>query len=868
MSDRERRRRDELRSTLEGVELATDPRITAPHEVSPRKDLAHRCVAWAVGADEEGDPDAKLVVKQLLRRVVLLAIVIVACVLLHARWVDDPADLLYSTRHGAMAVLAVASAGWVYLLLPTGALAIAWLLVYVHDHPGLPPQHATYNPVPFVRSALTASNRLVMQLCAALTCVFVVVTLSDDFLLCAIVLSTYLIVVPKLLQFVLFLYVREPLARWTRAPIGLGELVYLQHVFFPLVTSIGFIVLCLQSAETLGLRELARCVVVLVAAHSGFAALWLVLSLRRRGKGKMEEDEAQRRAMFRRKVADRSPWEGPAVLVGLAVFAVLPFLSTAQASIVAKRALVDRRGWEDPTLACPKIDDLAKAEVAIFLVSDNQFRALNGHTIAHSPQIAELVSVAVRPVELDLLSVAALDHFGRMYRELLDRKRDDAWDQLDVRWAHLGDFGDLACHSELARLRGRIACFDEHSLAGIVPGNHDAYFTGNFGWHPDWSSEAACPDGGPMSRSAAPTVSNVFADAVAPSSAVLASSRSSAFFASVADLGKVGERPVVGVFFDTSDFAGSSAGAAGVQGEISSEQMDWVMEALAPIAGDPLVVFFLHHPLDDMSTLGRWRIEEVADTIDRRLIAIVSGHTHQSQHRTPMLGERVVDEFIVGSTTDPPQEAAMLALSVESEDLIRMAFQTVPSVARFGEDNGVESAILGAECKQVIEALQDECECRPLFHPKEAPGDCVTTPLVDAGDAADPLERSRIEMGNRARALFDCTERIAGPHGHTTRWTERFVDPPTKDVDPYRAFQDECATDELASEVRHTELVCLSWIASTLQGRDRSEGWTFAEASEVAFERLAANEAWGVKAWVSVPRLTDATGVVHTAGVQ
>ncbi|HEX2685387.1 MAG TPA: VCBS repeat-containing protein [Kofleriaceae bacterium] len=72
---------------------------------------------------------------------------------------------------------------------------------------------------------------------------------------------------------------------------------------------------------------------------------------------------------------------------------------------------------------------------------------------------------AVRPVELDMLSLASIARLRRMFEDVV---RDAG--PRPVFWAHLGDLGDLACAGELERAVRMFAEFGQHRLAGIAPG--------------------------------------------------------------------------------------------------------------------------------------------------------------------------------------------------------------------------------------------------------------------------------------------------------------------------------------------------------------------------------------------------------------
>jgi hypothetical protein len=84
----------------------------------------------------------------------------------------------------------------------------------------------------------------------------------------------------------------------------------------------------------------------------------------------------------------------------------------------------------------------------MFLVSDSQMHELGGQRFPGQMELSDaFVPVALRPVELDVLSFATLDQFGRVFKQLDGHG--------DLFWAHLGDFADLSCASELERAERR-----------------------------------------------------------------------------------------------------------------------------------------------------------------------------------------------------------------------------------------------------------------------------------------------------------------------------------------------------------------------------------------------------------------------------
>ena len=827
--------RDDAERSGEAAEL----RITLSDGAEPAPPPGRLCELAKAVATGLLEPHEHVVTQlkwQLIRRFLIFGLLALGAVAVHYAS-SDSRGLLFAARHGAFAFLAVVSAGVFGFLVPALSLAVFWLLTYLAGHR----KKRRGELKRYLHRWLTLSNRFVMHVSTAMALVFYLIAVMDHFLLCAVLVLAYLLVVPTIVQIgSLRLFQGSWGRRLTkRERLELGEVIYVEHLFFPIVLAVFFALLMLQSSSSTGIASLTVLVVALVLFHLVFFAVWVRFSLRR----EMDDKERSERAEHRKKIARAAGWDGLVVAGALSAFAMFPFISFIPASTTARAALAARMGYESTENECLDLSELNDAEVAIFLVSDNQFRALHGDTIAHAPLVSALVSVALRPVELDLLSVAAIDHFARVYRDIQGYTKANM-PNLELRWAHLGDFGDLACRSELARLDGRAACFGHDTMAGLAPGNHDSHFTGNFGWHPDWSNLRACRGDGPVTHS--DDLVPLLHRALRPCAPIIdRSPEEGDFFASAADLGTVGPTPVIGLFVDTSDFAGFSFGAAGVQGEITRAQKLWLIEAMGDTS---LVLLFMHHPYEELSTVGQSRIDDIAQVAGNRLLAIVAGHTHQSQYRLPVIADRSVPEFIVGSTTDPPQEAALLTIRKGTRGATaRLRFQTIPAVAR--TDQGCQPpAITAATCESILDEIERFCECRPLFPSVE--GTCEHPNPTSQGDVVtadlDPLEAQQRRVDNRARALFDCTERVAGDA--VEHWTSRFVDPPTRERDPYRGFRDDCSDrgDPSNSTRRHEELVCLGWVASILQGLEEREGWTFERARRVAFERLAASGAWRV----------------------
>lgn len=595
-----------------------------------------------------------------------------------------------------------------------------------------------------------------------------------------------------------------------------------------------------------------------------------------------DRDTADARREFRAELA-RTTKVQDVVVVGLVLLspAALLLLPVFDEQEVARTSTLARVAeWADRK-AC-EVPIVGESEgVQVFLVADNQFRAVNGRpSMGHSPVIDRVVPVAVRPIELDLLSGATLDHFARTYQAARE-----LWP--NITWAHLGDFADLGCRSEMRRLEGVVEAFGGGFL-GMAPGNHDSYFTGNFAWHPDWTEEGACPGGGPQARLGEKGTNASLEELLskhkqgqkhqsplAVGGLAQTDWEEHDFFGRVAPLGSLelgGQRRlVVAAFLDTSDYSDLAwVGAAGVTGAISEAQRDWMLSKLR--LSDALVVFFQHHPYEALSRGSKERYAEMVNQLGRRVVAIVSAHTHTSQRRNPLIDMRRIPQFVVGSTTDPPQEAALLRLR-SNEEGYEIDFRTIPAVTREGLACGVPLAnmtppsdpamlskrervrgpvaINADTCATRMDKL--ESKCPNLFDPCECGG-----PL----DACECDERNRCNH-DRAKISEECDglqkrdfqsidEQRADQEKRAQRLLQCFKsadDAPIGDKplasleNPDELLEFDCDERDPACTERRTDLVCLSWAASLLQGHKHA-GWTLHLGAKLGHQPLATYAAW------------------------
>jgi hypothetical protein len=499
-------------------------------------------------------------------------------------------------------------------------------------------------------------------------------------------------------------------------------------------------------------------------------------------------------------------------------------------------------------------------DIQMFIVSDSQFHELQGRRFVGQMEFADaLVPVALRPVELDVLSASPLWHFATTYKRLADERAQANKGRLW--WAHLGDMADLSCKHEMARSnRLFLDRFDEHALAGIAPGNHDKAFTGNFFWSPYW--DTACRSGRLEKRESDDMLASVWRDPIDAQGGRMAPVESASLIAAATNRGTAlvtamplgpvrhdgSPRGVIAVFLDTSDGQAFDMGVAGLFGTFSSKQgeraravIEDVRRRAGPLYQDPLYVLFIHHPYDEMGLGSAGRLEKWIAALDAgspRVIGIVSAHTHEAQKHSHCIGQRQIPEVVVGSTIDPPQEAALLTIGPAPEGMLALRLQTVPSIARPEKTCSTHAAgIPASACQKTMASLRASPACAPLFRAAEASAlgrDCsaIENPLAIAG---------RLQLASRWIGPGDEDEIQADQHKRVRDLFTCICRDDACTVTPEAlALDDDAYFSLVSSELRESparehELTCLAWAGAAVQ-RYKTAGMTFADALRCAFD--------------------------------
>jgi hypothetical protein len=675
-----------------------------------------------------------------------------------------------------MAAVAFLASHWLRTGVVDVALWLAWFL--------MPERHDGWRER--VRHFVAFANRQVGHLEAALAWTLAMLALMSYVgnlaqLWPPLIIAGLAFGAPLLDRLVLRLHLHEKLRgpeddqMWARRPL------------FYLVTAVGMTVLAVAGRAQL--QEILFLWVVVGVGLLMRTARWAWLTyLTWRGR---EATEADRKLAARMRELSRFDRH---VAWAAAIAILYPYLDLARIQVRGYHDDAERRALR--TNCGFRGDGPTQAQVSLFIIADNQFHEMDGARDGIQLDMVDaIVPVAVRPVPLDLLSGVTLAHFGDLYKSLAPQVS---------RFTHLGDIGDLGCMSELERFKNLILPRYGAGLVALAAGNHDSAFTGNFAWHPAW--QRACAP----SRPAYKVESNELLFAAVPDrSAVLGRIVEHPLSASaqvhksaltwLARLGEVDGQPVLGAFFDTSDFTGATLGIAGEQGAISGEQARFLADQLA-LHRDAWIVLFLHHPFDEINADSRARVEQIADGLDRRLVALVSAHTHLAAYRHQQLAGRDVPELVVGSTTDPPQEAALLELGPGHAGGLAVRLRTIPAVSRGAAIcPGPETAlnVTAEQCRASLAAAKRQERCAPLYQSWGAAAPSLSGPA-----------KVRADQEREANQLLDCICRDGGCE-------QRPADPFDARVFPMiDGLYDRGAA-------KRTELICLSWAASIWQGNKK-----------------------------------------------
>lgn len=606
-------------------------------------------------------------------------------------------------------------------------------------------------------------------------------------------------------------------AFWARDPDqSTGSLHWRRRPFIYAATFVGLVLLVTRAPRQAGKLLPVVAAIVIGGLAPRLLRSWLRGRRVATEQRTQQQDRLDERAQFRETQVGWARLDvslGPVLILTLAAVTIgLAWHQRRAYDQVADRQINPASGG-DGRACLREVGGPARPEISLFIVSDTQLHELQGRRFPGQIELADVfVPVAIRPVELDLLSVATWERFGNVYRKLAETVSG-------LKWLHLGDFADLSCEGEMKRATDMLGRFGDGKLVGVAPGNHDKSFTGNFFWSPFWDSACArrlekTESDGLLSATVVPRLVEGAAMAPVLNGGALSGAlmgRGSALV-TVSPLGVIHHRGqargVLGVFLDTSDEKSFDFGIAGLFGTISEAQLKTLAAMIGaartrPDYRDPVYLLFAHHPVDEMTPDTRKRLGAFVRNLDRqtngvvdekeqarqdelaalqglpapRVLALITAHTHLAQAQYHCMGDRFLREIVVGSTIDPPQEASLLTIGTDDHGVASLRLRTLPAVAREGRTCGDEPALPAVQCQQVMAGLAEAPECRPLFEADAGPGlptetrvgprpDCQVLeknlPLLDRLKATvtyrGPTTADEIKKGQvlRAHRLFSC----------------------------------------------------------------------------------------------------------------
>lgn len=797
-------------------------------------------------------------------------------------------QLGWALNYGLLAGVSIAASVWVWLMVANLALAGLWLLSSWRKPLSVAARSSTdvRSPTWDVSDSITWLNRQVGHIEAlAVWTALAFVTAHE---------LTY-----QLLGFSALLLLAEPclngIARWELARHGQPDaphaaVMIARRKWIYAATFLGFFWL-----SALAWRQALTLVPLFLTVLPGIVLRLVRAALRKRQTGGNEAHQQTRLALAERQrraapVADALFGPGLA-LVMTAALCVGSFLEQQHLrSRAPGKAPSSQESTCGPNAAGPETSTLA-----VMLLADSQIHTLGGARFPGQLELADtLVPVALRPVELDMLSSAATTRVAQVYRKRKEQREEQHL--APPLWAHLGDFADLGCADEMNRaLRVLERGFGAGpALAGLAPGNHDSNFTGDFAWSPFWDS-ACDPSAGEAATSPGrldkPRADRWLARLLpgAASSAEtrapgtpLSESKAIAGFTvhwpfyqdalariTVTHLGLLpaadatGPRGVVAVFLDSSDRRENDFGIPGMFGAFSARQAQEVHASVERLRGiesdqgpwkDPWFVLFMHHPYGELTGPSRGNFNDLVKALNHegspgpaRVLALISAHTHTAAANWHDVGSHKLREVVVGSLIDPPQQAAWLEIGLDAQGQAALRVSSLPTVARAGRTCGSDDAVDAGVCQRAMARLAGAPECRALLA-DTADISCEklerTLSLSQRLDAlsvnasVDDPTKIRADQDERAGALLQCITRPSSPACPQFPVDPALLEHPLAN-EAYAPVIEALAADDCqptpAEPSHQQELACLAWAASAMQAH-KANGMTMASAIRCAFD--------------------------------
>jgi hypothetical protein len=820
---------------------STSPLVAADRDPSAFSSTGERSRvhAWLVRGPDPIEPAEPVGWLEVLLPWPLRLLAVLAIVLAAGWWraTGIGQELTRGLQAGSLAALAIVASLWWQVLLADVILAVPWFAPF-------PRSSGTWRALFHV---VTFINRQIGHLWAFF--VWFVIALSSlsrlDAQLGAV--AALVLLGPPIIN---------GIARSSLPPLGpdtdskaTGDLLWRRRYLIYLATALGLLVLAL-----LALEQLDRLAPLLIAVGAGI----VLRAARHARRNQQATDAAMRkeRESFRRAQADTARRADPLVmlLVPLA-FAGLVVFSWSQRRALdrAQNAARAESHQTHRTGVAP-----SAAEVALFLMADAQTHELGGAPFPGQTALTQVfVSSARRPLALDMLALVPVRLFGAIAAEMNYRRVTRG--QSAMAWAHLGDLADLACERELDAVSQALAPLTASTpLAGVALGNHEMSFDGSFHWSPYW--DRSCASGRLEKDEAIGRVVERFGAALPEGSGTFVPLPASPWYphggslSVVRNLGAVHHRGrprmLLGIFLDTSDGRAFDWGMPGSVGAVSRAQLDAVGDALAPLQADaaaagsePVYVVFSHIPLGDLADTSHDRVTAWLTDLDGRrgdlaseprVIAYLSAHRHVASSQRHCVGNRYLREITIGSTTDPPQQAAVVEVGPDAQGQLVLSVRSLQAVARPNSTVEPPLGIDAATCRAVVYDLSKQPACRYLLAPAPnaaPPRDCQA--LERTLSRAERLHALTLDAMPRDAELALRFQRLDAERvlGCVCRDAACQTDPdPLSDDSHWRSLE-----EAWSMPGRRDELGCLAWAASAAHAH-QDTGMTLEEALRCSFD--------------------------------
>jgi hypothetical protein len=754
-------------------------------------------------------------------------------------------QLSWGLLTGALCLVSIIAAFWLAVLIVDGILAAAWLVPFAARRDA-PRRWVFLHVITFVNRQVEHVKALLVWSIVALASSS---SLSWQVFLLAVVFLLGVPVINGLARLPL------PFLEADSTSKASGGLLWRRRFLIYATTLIGLLCIALRAPG-----QLSQIALLLVAFAGGLLLrigrhAWRLLRVRR-------SDQLGARELFREQqaqAADQADAGGP--LLVLAALAAVVGISFWQRQQLAHELAAATEGGGDEAACQRDPDGPLSSDIALLALADTQTHELSGKPFPGQSEIAQaLVRVAARPVALDLLSSVPIARFLDLYRTLVEQRKEQHLSP--PLWAHLGDLADLGCKGELQRMTDQLAGFARLGpVASIAVGNHESSFEGSFHWSPYWDS--ACKSGRLSPDDTVDHLGSALGKWSAPARELVRLpapflNPSGAALASVVRLGVAKhrgvERGVLGVFLDTSDGRAFDWGLPGALGSVSDEQITRTETAISwlrdnPALPDheayqhPVYVLFAHVPFDALAASSRQRVTQLIRRLDAQdslaaepsVLALISAHTHVAGSRTHCIGDRhLLREIVIGSTVDPPQQAALIEIGSNRLGQLALRARTLAAVARPGLTcDGGFSAVTSADCHALAASLRRQPACQALLADEaQVPRDCQE--LEQASTLSGRLAAVRTYRGPldegvkreldqiQARLLLEC---ICQGDAACAPGSEPLAD---------EAYL-ELLREQLDDPQRKEALVCLAWAAGAMQAH-KDTGMTLGEALRCAFD--------------------------------